>query len=209
MTKNRSTALAATSLVLFLILIVALNLDVASIGPSGSSVGLATINGAARDFIGVNWMLYDLTDLASILPIGCMLVFFFMGLHQLIKTRSVKSVDRSIILIGAVFIVELALFLGFNELAINYRPVLVEGVLEPSFPSSTSLLAVGTMGPAAVWAQSRLNGSKCTIATTACYVIMAALVMGRIFSGVHWTTDIAGGILLGLFLTFAYRRIIS
>lgn len=199
---------ALSAFALFLLLIFALTFDVAPIGPGGSSVGLSSINAAARDLIGVSWALYALTDWGALVPVASMLAFFLIGLLQLIKGRSLRSVDVAIWLLGAVYVAQLLLFLAFNEVMINCRPVLIDGALEPSFPSSTSLLAVGTLGSAAVWSSSRLSGGKRTAAMTACFTLATLLVVGRALSGVHWITDIVGGILLGLFLAFSYQYLI-
>ena len=196
--------LSAACFVLFAVLIFVLSFDMQPIGPDGSSVGLATINGAVHEFVGVNWALYAITDWGGLVPIASMLVFFVVGLVQLVKGKGPAAVDKAVLLLGVNYAVMLGLFLLFNEVVINYRPVLVDGFLEPSFPSSTSLLAVGAFGPAAAWCSMRLTGKRRQAAVAACWVLAALLVAGRVASGVHWITDIVGGVLLGLALTFAY-----
>lgn len=200
---------AFVALALFVLLVLALRLDVAPIGPDGSSVGLSSLNGVVHDFLGVNWTLYVVTDWGGLVPVASMLVFFFIGIAQLVRGKSLAAVDSAIWWLGAVYVAMLTLYLLFNEVVINFRPVLVDGFLEPSFPSSTTLLAVGAMGPAAVWSSTRLTGRRRVVSMTACYAIMGLLVVGRALSGVHWITDIIGGILLGLFLTLAYRSLIG
>ena len=110
----------------------------------------------------------------------------------------------AIYLLAAAYVVMLVLYVGFDKLALNYRPVLVDGQLEPSYPSSHSFLAVGALGCAAVWARARLSRKVSAIITALCGILAAFVVVARLISGVHWLTDIVAGVLLGLTLVFAY-----
>lgn len=115
----------------------------------------ALLGVTARDPIGVNWAPYVPTSWGALVPVASMVAFFVVGLWQPVISKSLCAVDGAIWLLGAVYVTQLALFVLFNEVVLNWRSVLVEGVLEPSFPSSTSLLAVGALGPAAVWSWYR------------------------------------------------------
>ena len=78
--------------VLFCALIFAVKfVDVRTIGPESSSIGLAAINEAVRDFFGVNLVLYKITNIlgyAAIAVAGCFALF---GIYQLITRRSFKK----------------------------------------------------------------------------------------------------------------------
>lgn len=173
--------------------------DVQAIGPEGSEVGFATLNGWFHRTTGVHMFLYTITDVISILPLAIIAGFGILGLVQLISRKSLWKVDRDILALGCFYIVVLAVFLLFEVLAVNYRPVLIEGVLEASYPSSTTMLAMCVLPTAALQFRTRISHRALRIcAVTATIALMAFMVVGRIISGVHWLTDIIGG---GLFST--------
>ena len=109
--------------------------DVQPIGPEGSRIGFAAMNGAFHDLTGVHWTLYTITDWMGLLPIAIALGFAVLGLSQLIERKSLCRVDRSILILGGFYVVVLAAYLLFETVVINYRPVLVDGKLEASYPS--------------------------------------------------------------------------
>ena len=69
--------------------------DVKAIGPRGSSVGFATLNGYFHSLTGVNTSLYTITDWLGLVPIGVAFGFAILGLVQWIK--SLLKVDCSIL----------------------------------------------------------------------------------------------------------------
>ena len=54
--------------------------DVQPIGPEGSRIGFAAMNGAFHDLTGVHWTLYTITDWMGLLPIAIALGFAVLGL---------------------------------------------------------------------------------------------------------------------------------
>ena len=116
--------------------------DVKAIGPKGTVVGFGTLNGFVHNLTGVNMALYTITDWLGLVPIGLMSVFAVIGLVQLVKRRSLLKVDKKIIALGFFYIAVLSLYLFFESFAVNYRPVLIDGFLEASYPSSTTLLVL-------------------------------------------------------------------
>ena len=116
--------------------------DVQMIGPEGSSVGFAAVNGAFHNLTGVHWTLYTITDWLGLVPIGTALGFAVLGLVQLIQRKALRKVDRSILALGGFYLAVMAFYVLFEKAVVNYRPVLIEGVLEASYPSSTTMLAL-------------------------------------------------------------------
>ena len=181
--------------------------DVKPIGPLGSAVGFSGLNGAIRDLVGVNWTLYTLTDWLGLVPLAVVLGFGVLGLAQWIRRKRLLAVDRSILVLGAFYLAVAAVFVLFEVVALNHRPVLIEGRREVSYPSSTTLLAACVMPTAVLQWHSRIRHivlRRCVVA--AGVVFTAFLVVGRVLSGVHWITDIIGGGLIsaGLVLLYAY-----
>jgi undecaprenyl-diphosphatase len=183
--------------------------DVKAIGPQGSSVGFATLNGFVHESVGVNMQLYEITDWLGLVPIGVALGFAILGFVQLINRRSLLKVDRSILALGVFYIVVMAAYVFFEIVVINYRPILIDGYLEASYPSSTTMLVMCVMPTAAMQAKSRIKNK----ALRACVIIaiiafIAFMVVGRLISGVHWISDIIGGALFSLGIVLMYKSFI-
>lgn len=184
--------------------------DVRAIGPRGSAVGFAALNGAVHRFFGVHMTLYVITDFAGLVPVAFMLGFAILGLCQWIGRRSFFAVDRSLLCLGGFYIAVLFSYLFFEECVINYRPVLINGYLEASYPSSTTLLVLSVMPTAAIQLSSRIkNTAKRRCVFWLLMAFTAFTVIGRLISGVHWVTDIVGGALLSSALVFLYSAVIS
>ena len=192
---------AAGLLALFILYTVAIMfVDVQPIGPQGSSVGFAEVNQYFHTLFGVNMLLYSITDWLSITVYAVMFGFAMVGLVQLIKRKSLFRVDSSILVLGGFYVL---VFLAY--LFLNYRPVLIEGVLEASYPSSTTMLMMCIM-PTAIMQFHHLISSKRlrNIVNAFCGIYASFMVIGRVLSGVHWFTDIVGGILLSATLVMLY-----
>ena len=182
--------------------------DVQAIGPEGSAVGFATINGFVHRLVGLNWTLYTVTDWLGLVPFVVAFSFAVLGLAQLIKRKNILKVDRSILVLGGFYVVVIAFYLFFEAVSVNFRPVLVEGVLETSYPSSTTMLVMCVMSTAIMQLCSRIKIKWIRIAASA---VIAAfiifMVVGRLISGVHWVTDIIGGGILSAALVTLYSAL--
>jgi len=179
--------------------------DVAPIGPKGTSVGFAALNGFVHELIGVHMTLYRLTDWLSLVPLGIAAGFALLGLIQWMRRKRLGNVDRSILVLGGFYSVVVAAFVLFEKIALNYRPVLIEGRLEASYPSSTTLLVVCVMSTAVSEFNGRIGNTvlrkRLVFGLTA---FSAAMVLGRFLSGVHWVSDIVGAMLLSAGLVNLY-----
>ena len=173
-------------------------IDVQAIGPEDSAVGFATLNGFVHDRIGVHMGLYTLTDWLSVVPLGLVAGFALQGLAQWIQRKSLGQVDRDLLILGGFYAVVMVTFLLFEVVVINYRPVLIEGVLEASYPSSTTMLCMCVLPTAALRLRSRRWLAGILMAFT------VFMVAARLISGVHWLTDIIGGALLSASLVMLY-----
>ena len=184
--------------------------DVKQIGPQNSKVGLATINQFVHNLTGTNMTLYNITDWLGLAPIFFAMGFGVLGLLQWIKRKSLKKVDYSILVLGGFYIVVMAVYILFEYVVINYRPTLINGILEVSYPSSTTLLVMCVMPTAIMQLKDRLeNGilKKCIIWVIVLFIIF--MVAGRIIAGVHWITDIIGGVLLSIGLVTIYQAVVN
>ena len=184
--------------------------DVGAIGPQGSSVGFAGINGYIHNLTGVHFSLYNITDWLGLVPIFVCMGFGILGLIQWIKRKSICKVDHDILVLGGFYIVTIAAYLFFESVVINYRPVLINGYLEASYPSSTTLLVTCVMPTAVMQFNSRIRNKLLrNIVAATLVAFIAFMVIARLISGVHWLTDIIGGALLSTGLVLMYRAIID
>ena len=203
--------LPASILIAFVLWTLAVSfIDVRAIGPNGSSVGFATVNRFVHELLDVHMTLYVITDWLSILPLCFILGFAVLGLVQWIKRRRILAVDLSILALGVFYIVVLALYLFFETVVINYRPVLIDGYLEASYPSSTTMLVLCVMPIAIMQFKERINNRVLARLVLALIIgFTAFMVIGRLVSGVHWFTDIIGGALLSSGLVMTYYSIVK
>ena len=208
--KNKKTLVWGASLVLAFVLwtVLVCFVDVRAIGPEGSSVGFATLNGFVHELTGVNWLLYTVTDWLGLVPIATALGFAIFGLVQLIKRKSLWKVDDNILALGVFYIVVMAAYVFFEMVVINYRPTLIDGYLEASYPSSTTMLVMCVMPTAAMQLNLRIKNTvlrRCAIIVMIAFT--AFMVIGRLIAGVHWITDIIGGALLSAGVVMMYYSI--
>lgn len=187
-----------------------LAVDVEPIGPMGSCVGFAAVNGSVHRLIGVNMPLYVLTDWLGLVPVGVAAAFALLGLAQWIRRKSLKKVDFSILALGGLYLMVIAAYLLFEAVVVNRRPVLIDGLLEASYPSSTALMTLCVMPTAAMQLRLRLRPSALRRAL-GCAINGFALLMvlARLLSGVHWATDILGSVLLSAALVSLYKEMIE
>ena len=182
--------------------------DVEAIGPRQSSVGFATLNGYIHNLTGVNMSLYIITDWLGRVPIGVAFGFAVLGIVQCIKRKSLLKVDRSILTLGGFYIVVMAVYILFEIVVINYRPTLIDGYLEASYPSSTTILVMCVMPTAMMQLRTRIKNDlfrRCVMLTITVFITF--MVIGRLVSGVHWITDIIGGALLSTAIVLMYYSI--
>jgi len=211
MREKKILTAAAGLLVLFALWTAAIMyIDVQPIGPEGTAVGFAGLNGQFHALTGVNWLLYTVTDWLGLVPIlicGC---YGILGLIQWIQRKKLLRVDADILLLGEYYLLVIFGYLFFEMVPVNYRPVLIDGYLEASYPSSTTLLVLSVM-PTLKFQTDRRCGNAKIRRLTAGFVILFSVFMvtGRLVSGVHWITDIIGSVLLSGGLYLLYRTAVA
>ncbi|WP_408072462.1 phosphatase PAP2 family protein [Butyrivibrio sp. JL13D10] len=183
--------------------------DVQPVGQNGTDIGFATINCYFHKLTGVHMVIYTITDWLGLVPIFICLIFAGIGLTQLIQRKSLFRVDYDIIVLGIYYIIVIFGYLIFEMIPINYRPVLIDGFMEASYPSSTTLLVLSVMPT--LWFQAKRRMKNEVVLKYVC--VLSALFsifmfVGRTVAGVHWLTDIMGSILLSTGLFLLYRAVV-
>ena len=193
--------------VLWTILVV--TVDVRPEGVNQTNIGLSDLNTWFHSVTGVHMSLYTITDWAGLVPVFVCFVFGFVGLTQMIKRRSFKKVDSDIIFLGVYYVLVIACYLIFESVTINYRPVLIDGNMESSYPSSTTLLVLCVM-PTLVFQSERrfIKTALKNIIKIFCMIFSVFMVVGRLVSGVHWLTDIVGSLFLSAGLFLIYKSVV-
>lgn len=179
--------------------------DVRPAGQNGTNIGFAALNVWFHNLTGVHMTLYTVTDWLGLVPIVICLGFGVLGLLQLFKRRSLLKVDTDIIVLGVYYVVVILAYLFFEMVPVNYRPILIEGVMEASYPSSTTLLVLSVLPTLKYQVDRRTNRASVKRIVDAFVIAFSAfMVVGRLVSGVHWLTDIVGAVFLsaGLFLLY-------
>lgn len=211
MLKQKNFIGSTVFLLLFILWTLAVSvIDVKTIGPLESAVGFATINKLVHNLTGVNLILYNITDWLGLVPLAVCFGFGVLGVMQLIKRKNIFKVDFDILVLGVFYIIVIAVYLLFEVVVINYRPVLINGVLEASYPSSTTMLTFCVMLTAIMQFNKRIKNITVKNAVVWISVIFTVfMVIGRIFSGVHWITDIIGGALFSAGIVMMYFSVIK
>ena len=209
--NQRNFCIAICILIAFVMWTIAIRfIDVQAIGPQESSVGFATINQFVHNLTGVHMSLYTITDWLGLVPLVFVMGFALLGLIQWIKRKHFLKVDSNILILGGLYIAVMAVYVLFEVLVVNYRPVLIGGILEASYPSSTTMLVMCVMPTAIMQFNARIKNNvlkRCVASAFIAFIVF--MVIGRLVSGVHWFNDIFGGALLSAGLVLMYRAIIS
>ena len=200
--KNKKNILICVLLVLISIIYTLLvkYVDTSTIGPNGSVVGFSSLNSFVFNLTGNNMTLYKITEILGIIPILIALMYAVIGLIQVIDRKSLK-VDKELIALGILYVVVILIYVFFEKCIINYRPVLIDGIFEASYPSSHTLLSICICGSALLINKYLFNNKKIYKYINIISIIsMVLIVLGRLLSGVHWASDIIGSIIISITL---------
>ena len=187
--------------------------DVAPVGPKGTEIGFSKLNMLVWNVVGVHHYLYTITQALGVLALLVCGYFALVGAIQLVRRRRILAVDRNILVTGGLYVVVLALYAFFEKVIVNYRPVIMPDAAMPeaSYPSSHTMLICVVMISAMMLMKDYMfpNPRVRKIARIVCWVIVGVTVFGRLFCGVHWFTDIVGGVLLSAGLLNLYASLLT
>ena len=182
--------------------------DVQPVGPECSSIGFAGLNVAVHELFGMHLFWYKLTQLLGVAAIAVAAVFAVVGFIQLVQRKSLLKVDKKILMLGVIYILVILLYVLFEKVPFNYRPVVLDPAegLEPSYPSTHTMIILTIFGTAIGVIGDYLKNAKLVLLLKIiCLVIMAVTIVGRLICGVHWFTDIAGGVIISLFFINLFK----
>ncbi len=229
MKKNLKTNLYLSVIfwIVFIVYTVSVKfIDVATIGNKLSPVGFSSLNQKFFDLFSrvrydgpsVDYRFqtinYNTSEILGYFAILVAVFFVFVGFYQLIKTKSFKKVDKNIYALGGFYAVVMVFYAMFEVIVINYRPLLdaKTGELEASYPSSHTILTLCMLASALIvirYIFKNLSNSLYIVTSVVFLAVMIITVATRLMSGVHWFTDIVGGVLLSTALLMSFKTVID
>ena len=210
--KKKWVMPSVTGVLFALLILLVKTFDVEMVGPKGTAIGLSHINKAVHEFLGENMLWYDITDILGLVAITVAAVFAVLGAIQLIKRKSIKKVDMKILTLGGLYAVMMLFYVLFEVVIINYRPIIMPDSTEPeaAFPSSHTMLVCVIMCSAVMVMKDYIKNAHLRLALQiVSAVIVAVTVVGRLLSGVHWLTDVFGGVLISITLLSIFKALIE
>lgn len=210
--KNNLFVSGISGLLVMILIVLVRFIDVRPIGPEGTSIGLSRLNSFFFRLSGVNILWYHITDWLGVAAILVAFLFAMAGFVQLIKRRSIFKVDREILALGCLYIVVIGLYVLFEIVIVNYRPIIMPDGIHPeaSFPSSHTMLVCVIMGSAIMLIGKYVKEKQlCRVLRGFYSAIIGMTVIGRLIAGVHWFTDIVGGVLISIFLLSLFSEVLK
>ena len=208
MRKKSLIQFVAVTLIAVVFTVLVKIVDVGFVSSTGSLVGFSSVNIPFSQKFGFNPIFYKVSEVLGYLIFLVIAVFAFIGCYQLIKRKSLMKVDKDLYALAITYVFTFALYIFFDKvLVINFRPIIMAGesIAEPSFPSSHTLLAVSVLGTAISECGKIRKESLRVSFVIVLAILMSATVLSRLFSGVHWVTDIIAGILWGEVMMTLYQ----
>ena len=185
--------------------------DVQNVGVAGTEIGFASINTSVFGMLGVSDFWYNVTEILGFGALGVAGFFAFIGLCELITRKSIKKVDKSLLILAGFYVAVVICYVLFEVVVVNFRPILVEGQIEASYPSSHTMLAICILSTAIMQFKSIFKKKPTVkkVLSIICGAMIPVIVVGRLLSGVHWFTDIVGAVLLSVALVSLYYATIK
>ena len=174
--------------------------DVKPIGPNNSNIGFSRLNDAFRSLIGSSTLIYKITEVFGLILLLLVVIYGCIGIGQLISRKKIFKVDREIIILGCLYVLMMVVYEKKKKVVINYRPILIDNELEASYPSSHTILAL-CVGLSSLKVSKRyFNKKYIKIINYITIGLMLVVFLGRLISGVHWLSDIIGGLIISFTL---------
>ena len=178
-------------------------------GQEEISVGLSGLNIAASDALGYSGTWYKLSKYLGYVCIAAGGALCLWAVWQAVSRRGIRHIDRDLSCFCLLIIAMMFFYLLFEVLKLNWRPVILDEGLEASYPSTHTLLAICAAGGAAILlSRLKIRRTLRVLGIAALCFVAFLTVLCRLLSGVHWVTDVLGGVILGAALLQMYRTLL-
>ena len=162
-----------------------------------TDIGFQKLNLSVHNALGFRQVFYRLSEYIGYLALLAGACIGLIWLLRLIKTKKLLGVDAGLNAAIAAMALMVVFYVLFEALKLNFRPVILDDGLEASYPSSHTLLGCVVFGCAAMVSADIFKDKGLARSVSAlCYIIAAVLTLFRALSGVHWISDIIGGVIL-------------
>lgn len=209
-TKRNFIVSGGLFLVFLIFTLVVVFVDARPVGANGSTVGLATLNQWFFNLLGVIEPLDVLTDVFMCVAIALVAGLAIVGVVQWVKRKTIKKVDKELILFALCCCLMGCCYLFFEAVVINTRPTAIAGTLEASYPSSHTLVIGVIFGCTVVLNQKKNIESKYkNLINVVISVFAGVAIVCRCLSGMHWLTDIIAGVLLASSIVMFYNACVN
>ena len=184
--------------------------DVTYFPTEETTIGFSSLNLTVFQALGTNDLSFEVSEVMGLLILTAPVFFAFLAFSQWVKRKSLLKIDHDLWILFATYALTIAFYALFEIIVINYRPILVNGLIEASYPSSHTLLAIVIGGTSFLEVKNRMKWVWLKVSLMVLLSFLTvAIPMLRLLSGVHWLTDIIAGILLGTSMLFLYQGIRS
>lgn len=199
--KNLLIVSIALFALFFVFTLLVATVDKAAGNAPGTEIGFSHLNLAffkathKNGEISNGW--YKLTEFLGYLALAEATGFAVYGVAQLIVRKSLKKIDKDLFVLAAAYVLLGIFYVAFEKIVVNYRPVLENGEIAASYPSSHTMLTITIASTGIFMLRRRMTCRPALIsAETLSGAVMLVMTVGRLLSGVHYFTDILGGVLL-------------
>ena len=144
-----------------------------------------------------------ITDIILVAGIAVLGVFAVLGLYQWIKRKSLKKVDKPLLVMLVPLAFMAATYIIFDKfLILNTRP---NGSGEPSFPSTHTMVVATIFLLAAIILPNYIKSKTARIILDTIMLLFIILVsVGRVLANMHWVSDVVGGLIFAVIFATIY-----
>ena len=148
-----------------------------------------------------------ITDIILIAALAVFAVFAILGLCQWIKRKSLKKVDKPLLLSLIPLSLMAATFIIFEKfLILNTRP---NGSGEPSFPSTHTMVVATIFLLTAIILPNYIKSKTARVIMDIVMLLFIILVsVGRVLANMHWVSDVVGGLIFAAIFAVIYYLIL-
>ncbi len=148
-----------------------------------------------------------ITDIILVAALAVFAVFAILGLYQWIKRKSLKKVDKPLLLSLIPLSLMAATFIIFEKfLVLNTRP---NGSGEPSFPSTHTMVVATIFLLTAIILPNYIKSKTARIIMDIVMLLFIILVsIGRVLANMHWVSDVVGGLIFAAIFAVIYYLIL-
>ena len=148
-----------------------------------------------------------ITDIILVAALAVFAVFAILGLCQWIKRKSLKKVDKPLLLSLIPLSLMAITFIVFEKFIIlNTRP---NGSGEPSFPSTHTMVVATIFLLTAIILPNYIKSKTARVIMDIVMLLFIILVsVGRVLANMHWVSDVVGGLIFAAIFAVIYYLIL-